>query len=224
MIYRVEVCTKEAFRGTRSASLLRRIDSLGIGGLQAVLVTDLYFLHGNLADDVVQRLVDELLYDPVVEDVQWYPQDAAAPNNIWPNDSKTWQIEVTLLPGVTDSVAESLLDGAQMIGVRGLQAAATGQRYSLMGDIEERDVRRIANRLLVNEVIQTFTLNAPIAPPFMLLAGQGAGVGEGQAGQVEQPSVRNFSEAEAVGPTSITHFHSRTRALTRISKPTGENI
>lgn len=189
MIYRVEVCTKEAFR-VCDANLLRQIGALGIGGLQAVLVTDLYFLRGdldeNLADDVVQRLVDELLYDPVVEDVQWYPQDAAAPDNIWPNDSKLWQIEVTLLPGVTDSVAESLLAGAQMIGVRGLQAAATGQRYSLTGDIEAQDVRRLVNRLLVNEVIQTFTINAPIAPPLVLLVGQGAVVGEGQAGQAEQ--------------------------------------
>ncbi len=85
-----------------------------------------------------------------------------------PSAVTDWRIEVTLLPGVTDSVAESLLEGARMIGLlKGLEQAATGRRYTLTGALDEKTAERIAARLLANEVIQTYTLNQPASPPFL---------------------------------------------------------
>jgi phosphoribosylformylglycinamidine synthase II len=109
-------------------------------------------------------LVDTLLYDPIVEDVDWYPFSAVKEDE---PASHMWSIEVILLPGVTDSAAESLLEGARMIGVAGLKRAATGQSYTLLGDVRDKDVHRIADHLLANEVIQTYTVNQPVTPPFM---------------------------------------------------------
>jgi phosphoribosylformylglycinamidine synthase len=182
MIYRVEVSTKPEFRDARGEHIRQQAEALGVAGLQAVTVTDLYFLRGSLDDNTVRSLVNALLCDPVVEQAAWqcldlFDENASAVGGrqpalpigglrlSLPNGSAV--IEVTLLPGVTDSVAESLLEGAQMAGLAGLEQAATGHRYTLTGDITAQAVQRIATRLLANEVIQTYRINQPIAPPFV---------------------------------------------------------
>lgn len=169
MIYCVKVSPKTAFRDARGESILRQVDALDVVGIQSISVADLYFLQGDLDDGNLQRLVDALLYDPIVEDADWHPFDAVKEDE---PASQTWTIEVTLLPGVTDSAAESLLEGARMIGVAGLKRAATGQSYSLLGDVRDKDVHRIAHHLLVNEVIQTYTVNQPVTPPFVPVSSQ----------------------------------------------------
>ncbi|MCC7355642.1 MAG: phosphoribosylformylglycinamidine synthase subunit PurS, partial [Anaerolineae bacterium] len=79
----------------------------------------------------------------------------------------SWVVEVALRPGVTDSVAESLVRAAQVAGIAGLRQAATGRRYELAGSLMASQVERIAQSLLANAVIQTYTINAPIPPPFV---------------------------------------------------------
>ncbi len=169
MIYRVEVSTKPEFRDARGEHIRQQAEALGVTGLQAVTVTDLYFLRGSLDENTVRSLVNTLLCDPVIEQATWQILDSLDKNPT-PNPrppAPTWQIEVTLLPGVTDSVAESLLEGAQMAGLPGLEQAATGHRYTLTGAIEAQAAQRIATRLLANEVIQTYRINQPIPPPFV---------------------------------------------------------
>ena len=125
---------------------------MGVTGLQAVSVTDLYFLQGTLNGEAVQSLINILLYDPVVEQATWQLLDTSGKYPPAVGGQPSAVIEVTLLPGVTDSVAESLLQGAQMIGLAGLEQAASGQRYTFTGPIEEQAAQRIAARLLANEV------------------------------------------------------------------------
>ncbi|GIK36444.1 MAG: phosphoribosylformylglycinamidine synthase subunit PurL [Chloroflexota bacterium] len=171
MIYRVEISTKSDFRDARGENIRHQVEALGVTGLQAVSVADLYFLRGDLDAAAVQHLVNTLLCDPVVEQATWQLVDSFDKNPTpIPNPrppAPAWQIEVTLLPGVTDSVAESLLEGAQMAGLAGLEQAATGHCYTLTGDITAQAVQRIATRLLANEVIQTYRINQPIPPPFV---------------------------------------------------------
>jgi phosphoribosylformylglycinamidine (FGAM) synthase PurS component len=109
-------------------------------------------------------LVDALLHDPVVERARGSRWRRCARPAMPPD---AWSVEVTLLPGVTDSVAESLLAGAAMIGVDGLRQAASGQRYTLTGRLSEQEVQRIARGLLANEVIQRFHIDELAAPPFV---------------------------------------------------------
>jgi len=71
---------------------------------------------------------------------------------------------VGLRPGVTDSVAESLIRGARVIGVT-LQQAATARRYIFHGRLSTADVQRIARELLCNEIIHVYSLD-PLKPPF----------------------------------------------------------
>lgn len=203
MIYCVEVSIKPGLPDARGLGLLAQVEALGVVDVQSIAVTDLYFLSGDPADgavqgldaDAVQRLVDTLLHDPVVENAAWRPLEALEHEVLPPG---MWTVEVTLLPGVTDSVAESLLAGAQMIGVTGLRQAATGHRYTLRGALSEPEVHRIARGLLANEVIQRYRIDELAAPPFVETCpspGLSPQMGEGSAGWVETIAVTTVDDA-----------------------------
>ena len=176
MLYRVEVFTRPDLPDARGESLRCQAAGLGIVGLEAIRVSDLYFLEGDLDDATVARLCDALLYDPVVEQAVIQPLSESAMGSSLERPEQTENalplcgmsthaVEVALLPGVTDSVAESLLAGAAMIGVSGLARAATGRRYVVNGRVGLPEVRRLAEGLLANDVIQAYAVDRPIAPP-----------------------------------------------------------
>ncbi|MDW8316387.1 MAG: AIR synthase-related protein [Anaerolineae bacterium] len=198
MIYRVEVSLRPGLPDARGAALLRQAEALGVRGVHSLAVADLYFLAGELDEDALQRLVAELLHDPVVEEALWRPVSAGA-EPAAPADA--WSVEVTLLPGVTDSVAESLMAGAAMIGVHGLRRAASGRRYTLTGDLSEVDVHRVARGLLANEVIQRYWVNRPARPPFLEDGRDGA---SGEADGAPWVEVIPLREADDAGLLAIS--------------------
>ena len=161
MRYRVIVGSAPGQTDPRGAGLCTEIATLGIEGASEAQTFDLYFLEGNIDDDAVEYLARELLADPVVQRYRWERLNGAPGEE--PLEAGTWAVEVCLLPGVTDAVAESLLAGARLLGVEGLTWAATGQRYLLRGRLSEAEVHRIARSLLCNEVIQQYRLG-PIMP------------------------------------------------------------
>ncbi len=70
-----------------------------------------------------------------------------------------WHIvDVFFHAGVTDTLAESVLSGARLLGIPGLQRVETGQRYLLDASLSEPAVRAIAQALLYNPVIQDYEL------------------------------------------------------------------
>lgn len=150
-VYRVEVMPLPG--ETPEDFLLADIAALGITGVERVERSDLYFLRGELSEAELSRLCQELLADPVVQRTVWRPA-AETP----PTPPGAIRLEVGLRPGVTDSVAGNLLARAKLLGMNGLQAAATAQSYVIYGAIVPAQVHTIARRLLCNEVIQYYEL------------------------------------------------------------------
>lgn len=161
--FRVQVAPRTGLRDARGEDLRRQAEALGIAGIERIAVSDLYFLEGALDAADAERLAALLLGDPVVEETTVARLDAAA--DAAPAGRRT--VEVVLHPGVTDSVAESLLEGARVIGVAGLARAATGQRYEIFGRAEAGALARLST-LFANPVIQSYALDSRIAPPFAL--------------------------------------------------------
>jgi phosphoribosylformylglycinamidine (FGAM) synthase PurS component/hydrogenase maturation factor len=154
-VFRIDVRNREA--NTSPPSQLTqahfRIDSY-----QKI---NLYFLSGNLSADEIRQLAHALLADPVSETF-----------TIWDGhlslvDRNYHTIDVTLLPGVTDPAAENLVRAAHQLGFTGLHRAATGQRYEVTGDLSEAKLRQLATHHFSNPVIQRFSINHPISPPFV---------------------------------------------------------
>ena len=190
--FRLEVTTRPPFAATRTQALAHAIAGLDIRGVTAVRVCDLYFLHGDLDAAALERLAHLVLHDPVTEDVRLAPPAGATAvrqahrtgleldfggstelaevklSRAVEGLAEAGQqiIEVALHPGVTDSVADSLLDAAQLLGISGLLYAATGQQVILEGTLAPAEVQRIAQELLANGTIQHYTINRPLTPIF----------------------------------------------------------
>ena len=191
MIHRIEVSAKPGRRDTRGEKLARQIAQAGLGGVTGVAVTDLYFIEGGLDGSGLRRLADTLLVDDILEAAHIGASAASGAHTI----------EVTLLPGVTDSAAESLRQGADVIGLSGLGQIAVGQRYGLSGTLSAADATAIAERLIINTVVQTYSVDKPIAAPFVT-GGAAAG-----------PLIETISLREASGDGLLAISKSRRLAL-----------
>jgi len=147
LVYRVEVIPRQG--EMPPDYLLSDIAALGITGIERVERSALYFLRGEFAESDVALLCDELLVDPVVQQSHRELATDAVP---CPNGAA--RVEVGLLPGVTDSVADNLMARAALLGITGLRAVASGQSYLLYGNPTPESVQEISRRLLYNDVIQ----------------------------------------------------------------------
>jgi phosphoribosylformylglycinamidine synthase II/phosphoribosylformylglycinamidine synthase I len=154
-VFRVEVWPLEQ----KQESLPAAAGQLGHTRLTGCRAARLYFLQGTLSQDEVEQIAVTLLADPVTE--EWHIGKLPADSR----QTTTFSVEVTLLPGVTDAAADNLVRAAHLLGVGGLERAATGQRYLLEGDLSREAVQQLATGLLANPVIQRFTVNEPITAP-----------------------------------------------------------
>jgi phosphoribosylformylglycinamidine synthase II len=154
--HRIEVYPHPGRPDGRAADLLAQVAQLGIAGARHLTVSNLYFLQGDLAPSELRHLAQELLVDPIVEG---YRLGAAF-------EETGHVVEVGFHPGVTDPVADNLLQRARMLGLGSVQAAATGMRYAFTGDLAPADLHRIAREVLCNEVIQTYAIGE-MAPAFV---------------------------------------------------------
>ncbi len=116
----------------------------------------------SLEQEAVERLCREVLCDPVTESFTVFPVGARRASPLQPNISF---FELTLQAGVTDSAADSLLEAARMLNIR-LEAAATGERFEYAEQITLEELKVLAHER-ANEVIERFTLNQEISPPFV---------------------------------------------------------
>ncbi|MGW8317629.1 MAG: phosphoribosylformylglycinamidine synthase subunit PurL [Candidatus Promineifilaceae bacterium] len=145
---------------------------LGLVSLDAAQIERLYFVRGQVTETEVEQLGRQILADPVTEifvvrrlhEGQWRQISPRRPDRQTPVPSH-W-IDVTFLPGVTDSAADNLVHVARLLGLDGLERAATGQRFLLWGALQPDELRRLAVEICANPVIQRFAIDQQIIPPF----------------------------------------------------------
>ena len=69
-----------------------------------------FLLEGDLNQEEAQQIIDELLLDPIVESAYLTPIPGSADG-----EQRGWT--VLLKPGVTDPVAQSIMDAARDLGI-----------------------------------------------------------------------------------------------------------
>ncbi|MBE2197338.1 MAG: phosphoribosylformylglycinamidine synthase subunit PurL [Anaerolinea sp.] len=157
--FRIDIRPRQMEEMENGRSHLQAAHQLGYTQLAACHASRLTFLQGRLTATDAEKIAGALLADPVTEEFTIDDLRLTI-------DDLRLTIDVTLLPGVTDPPAASLLRAAHLLGVTGLERAATGQRYYLQGDLDEAACRALAEEVFANPVIQRYALNEPIAPPF----------------------------------------------------------
>jgi phosphoribosylformylglycinamidine synthase len=116
-----------------------------------VRTSQLYDLTGKLTPTQIDQLTSQLLIDPVTQEAELSQKPAIK--------STAHIVDIFFHLGVTDTLAESVLTGAYMLGITTLEYVETGRRYILDGRLGEDEVLFITESLLYNPVIQNYVLH-----------------------------------------------------------------
>ncbi len=146
---RIEVTVKAGFPDPKGDKLVLDIRDIGIMTVTQARVSDVYFLEGELDEEAVRKIGQELLADPLVEDFFW-SEDPLSPSNA----GDAHNIEVAYNPGVADPVEESVSKAIRDLGITAVKSVKTARKYSLWGELSEEILQSICDRLLVNNLIQ----------------------------------------------------------------------
>ncbi len=157
-IYRFIAQSK--FSDPRAEIYLSDARALGFNDLRRITCQDLYFIEGQLSQEICKQLALKLLTDPVTQSMTW-TELPASPASL---ESDSIMVEVALRPGVTDPVAEQIVRASHELGLEGICRAATGMRFLIEG-MDQTAAERLAKRLLANNVIQQWTVGE-ITPSF----------------------------------------------------------
>src|SRR5438034_3775135 len=216
-MFQIEVRARSEQHDTQAHRLAREIIHLPLKQLPSLSIiladqkypttlrtAQLYLITGKLSPTNTDKLITNLLVDPVVQEARisadvavhdhplssplpdsrvdpggqpglqalsaWDAQQRAEYSRVDPG-GQPHVVDVFYHSGVTDTLAESVLAGAKMLGLTGLEHVETGRRYFLDSRLSETDVRAIVEALLYNPVIQQYTLRGKnegvqcIAPP-----------------------------------------------------------
>ncbi len=150
--WKIEVFYKSEVPDTIGQGILEDIADLGISGVESVRTATVYWIEGSLDSRSIERIGSELLADPIT---QVFTSDADNKNK---ND---WTVEVQFKPGVTDAAGDSTVKGIADLGIEGVKTVHTGQKFWLNGTLNAEIIESIAQRLLMNDVIQTFSYREP---------------------------------------------------------------
>ena len=150
--WKVEVYYKPEVPDTVGQGILEDIADLGINGIDSVRTATVYWIEGSLDAQTIDHIGTELLADPITQVYAFGSE----------NDTETdWTLEVQFKPGVTDAVGDSTVKGIEDLGIAGVTAVHTGHKYWFTGTLNAEVLEMIAQRLLMNEVIQTFSYQEP---------------------------------------------------------------
>ena len=148
MTHRIEVGFRKELHDPREAGVLAGIRDLGLRSIEAVSVSDVYWLDANLTPAQLDEIGSRLLSDPVAQVFAW---DGAHVRGLEP-----WlrQLVVTYNRGVSDPLEATILKGMQDLGVGEEARARSGVRYVLYGSASVDEIDLITTQLLLNPIVQ----------------------------------------------------------------------
>lgn len=146
---RVEVNDKKDVYDAVAENLKKDIRDLGIKKKIDVEYVQVYTFRGKFSPKNIKYFTEEVLSDKVSQDFRLVFAKTS------PSRIKGQKIvEVAYNPGVMDPVEESVIKAAKDAGISGVSSAATSKKYIFRGDLFEKDINLISEKLLYNRVIQ----------------------------------------------------------------------
>ncbi len=149
-VYKIEVFYRHNQTDPFGIAILKDIQDLGVKGVEAVRVEQVYYLKTSLTEKAIEEITEKLFVDPVVCD---YRISLFGERKQLPSVSSI-QIEVAYNPGVMDPWEESIIKAIRDLGYKEEVDAKTAKKYLIFGKISEKDIETIKDKLLINKVIQ----------------------------------------------------------------------
>ncbi|MCX5781615.1 MAG: phosphoribosylformylglycinamidine synthase subunit PurS [Elusimicrobia bacterium] len=152
MKYTIEVSLKPNFSDHHGEHVHHDILVMGfLKKVPRIKFHQLYNIEGSITEDEIKSIAEKLLTDPITEKYSIIPEGSEGKIRI-----KYRSIEVWLKYGVTDAVAGSVLKAVEDLGIKSELKIKTGQKYIFEGAILPRIAKQIAEKLLVNSMIQQY--------------------------------------------------------------------
>jgi len=155
-----------------------------------IRTAQLYNLTGQLTPTQIDQLTRRLLIDPVTQEAELAQKQGI--------NSAAHIVDIFFHPGVTDTLAESVLKGASMLGITTLERVETGRRFMLDKRLSEEEVSYIIKALLYNPLIQNYVVRETVGAHFIspdmgqVKADQGTGT---RAGASPAPTIHEVQTA-----------------------------
>ena len=149
MSWKIEIKNKPGIFDAIGKSIKKDILDLGISTVRDVRFIQVYVLEGNLTEDEIKRICEELLVDKISQDYS-----INEPTSQRANEPNGFLIEVAYHPGVMDPVEESTLKGIRDLEIEGATSVKTAKKYFIKGKLSDRQLKTIAEKLLYNKLIQ----------------------------------------------------------------------
>jgi phosphoribosylformylglycinamidine synthase subunit PurSL len=124
-----------------------------------ISTSQLYYLTGQLTPTQIDQLIRQLLSDPVTQEAELAQKQEI--------NNTAHLVNIFFHPGVTDTLAESVLTGASMLGITTLEHVETGRGYIFDKRLSEEEMRFITKALLYNPVIQNYVLHETVGTRFI---------------------------------------------------------
>lgn len=167
----VSVGYRRGVRDPLGVSICQELPALGLSA-RRIFTAQLYRLVGGMTDREVERIVRDLLVDPVTQEVHWgrgerlsvaFNGKGALSKSCGasPRQSATAKgvsLEIWLKSGVTDVVGESVMKGIRDLGISTVENVRAGTGYRFEGLKGNARLKQIAERLLVNPLIHDYRL------------------------------------------------------------------
>ncbi|MDD5281414.1 MAG: phosphoribosylformylglycinamidine synthase subunit PurL [Candidatus Omnitrophica bacterium] len=149
MQYKIEIVDKPGIFDAIGQGVRKDILDLGINSVKEVKFIQVYTLEGNLTENQVVKICDELLTDKIAQE---YKIISACSGTLLKTNQHI--VEVAYNPGVMDPVETSVLKGIQDLGVLGAESVKTAKKYILFGKLSGQQLKTISGKLLYNKLIQ----------------------------------------------------------------------
>jgi len=154
MVWVVEVGYKKDVTDPVGFLTKKEIDDLGIHGVKEVKSISTYTITGELGEEDVRKIGEELLSDNQIQVFGYRGVNVS--KGLEHDVSDGWLVEVGFKPGVMDAVGQSTSKAIEILGIDSVDKVKTGNKFLIVGNISEDDVRKICKRLLVNNLIQGY--------------------------------------------------------------------
>ncbi len=152
--WRFSVRFREEVPDPEARRLKSDIADLGLKGVERVEIAQVYYLEGDLPEEDRKRIGENLLIDPITQEVEVTAAGLLRPAESGARNDGTYTVEVAYHPGVRDPVEDSLKKGAVDLGITGIRSVHTAKVYTFTGSLQQETVDRISEKLLVNATIQ----------------------------------------------------------------------
>ena len=160
MLWRIEVSTRPGYLDVEGHSALSQIHDFGIDAAGDVSFSIIYDVLAEISEDRARLIADALLADPVLSEyrIRRMDREETEREEIPP---ATHVIQISRKPGVMDPVEASAVRAIRDLGLEA-KSVKTVRKYVIRGELTSVNLETIAAKILANEVIEDYTLDADL--------------------------------------------------------------